>query len=113
VAQEWNSTSLPWQDTAMPWKNTAQPWNNTDLPWKAAPADILLSATTVAENTAQGTDIGTLSVTGVTGTPTFSLTGTAGGLAQLNVDGVTIERGARASADHDHGDERCRGARRG
>lgn len=57
---------------------------------------IVLSGRTVAENTDAATEIGTLSVVNATGTPTFTLDDDAGGLAALNADGVTIERGATA-----------------
>lgn len=57
-------------------------------------AAILISSLTVAENTAAGTLIGTLSVVNTTGTPTFSLVDSAGSLAAL--DGSDIERGATA-----------------
>lgn len=54
-------------------------------------AFVQLSASSVAENASIGDDIGTLSVVGATGTPTFTLADDASGLFALNVDGVTLE----------------------
>lgn len=52
-------------------------------------AAILLSASTVAEGAANGTLVGTLSVSGATGTPAFTLDDDAGGLFVL--DGNDLE----------------------
>lgn len=52
-------------------------------------ATILLSGSTVAEHSSNGTLVGTLSVSGATGTPVFTLDDDAGGLFAL--DGADLE----------------------
>ena len=61
-------------------------------------AVIQLSATSLNENSAQGTAVGTLSVTGGTGTYIFTLTDNAGGRFQVaGTNGVNLQAGATAS----------------
>lgn len=60
-------------------------------------AIVVLSNASFTEGDAQGTDIGTLSVAGGSGTYTFSLTD-ASNQTQLNVDGVTLEVGSVAAS---------------
>ena len=55
-------------------------------------ANIVLSASTVAENAALGTVVGTLSVVNATGTPAFTLEDSAGD--RFALDGSAIEVGA-------------------
>lgn len=50
---------------------------------------IVLSSSSVAEDASVGDDIGTLSVSGATGTPSFTLEDDAGGLFAL--DGAVLE----------------------
>jgi hypothetical protein len=58
----------------------------------ARTARILLSGSTIVENSALGTAVGTLSVVNATGTPAFTLTDSSGNSFAL--DGDVIEVGA-------------------
>jgi len=59
---------------------------------------INLSALVLPENSADGTAVGTLSVSGGSGTYTFTLTDTAGGRFKVaGVNGVNLQAGATAS----------------
>jgi hypothetical protein len=60
-----------------------------------AAAAILISGLSLAEGSAAGTTIGTLSVVNATGTPAFTLTDSAGDIVAL--DGSDIEAGATVS----------------
>ena len=59
---------------------------------------IRLSGTTLQENSAQGTAVGTLSVFGGTGTYTFTMTNSAGSRFQVaGTNGVNLQAGATNS----------------
>lgn len=61
-------------------------------------AGIRLTASTLPENSAAGTAVGTLSVVGGTGTYTFTLTNNAGGRFQVaGTNGVNLQAGATNS----------------
>jgi hypothetical protein len=92
AGQVWNDTTLPWQNPALPWKNTAQPWNDPALPWKSGGSGISLTAAILAEGSAENTVVGALSVTGVSGSPTFSLDDDAGG--RFKITGSNLLAGA-------------------
>jgi len=63
-----------------------------------AGAVILLSAFTMPENSAEGTAVGTLSVSGGTGTYTFTLTDSAGSRFKVaGTNGVNLQAGPTAS----------------
>jgi hypothetical protein len=99
LTQVWNDTTLPWQTwdgVNHPWKNTGISWNDPSLPWKQdGGARITLSSLTLLEGSAADTLIGALSTSGTTGTPSFTLTNTAGNKAKIT--GSNLLAGATAT----------------
>ncbi len=88
MTQYWNDPSIVWQTwdgTNLKYKDPSMSWNNSALPWKAGSGGITLSNATVPENSANGTAVGTASITGsFTGVASWSLTDNGSGTWTIN-----------------------------